>query len=337
VKSRDLNNFFKKLKEKQILSCFINRRTIKMEKEDLIKKWLSDELNASETKSFEALEDHEMHVKILEAAQYFRASDVSDIATLDKFYKKLETSNTTYSDQSQTTNWYKPMLKIAATLVVLLGIGSLFFANSQSVVSSSLASEKISLALPDASAVVLNSKSEISYNKNSWNDKREVVLDGEAFFKVTKGSTFDVITDAGKVSVLGTQFNVKNREGYFEVQCFEGLVNVEYKGYSKNLPAGSTFKVIAGVVSSDVTSNVEPQWVNDVSDFKSVPFYEVIQEFERQYNVEFALENINTSRIFTGGFVHTSMQDGLKSITLPLDLEYKIDSDKHITLYKSTP
>ncbi len=305
-----------------------------MEKEYLLKKWLADELTPSETKSFEALEDHKTHARIMEAAQYFKASEVSEIASLDEFYKKVEANTANVPPKS---NGYSSMLKIAAALVVLLGIGSLFFANNGAVVNSSLASEKISLALPDASEVVLNAKSEVSYNKNSWNNKREVVLDGEAFFKVTKGSTFDVITDAGKVSVLGTQFNVKNREGYFEVQCFEGLVNVEYKGYSKNLPAGSTFKVVEGVVTSDVTSKIEPQWVNHISDFKSVPFYEVIEEFERQYNVEFSIENINTSRIFTGGFVHTNMQDGLKSITLPLDLEYKIDSGKHITLYKSKP
>jgi Fe2+-dicitrate sensor, membrane component len=66
--------------------------------------------------------------------------------------------------------------------------------------------------------VNLNSSSQLSYSKNKWDSKREVTLNGEAFFKVSKGSTFDVITLNGKVSVLGTQFNVKQRENYFEVK-----------------------------------------------------------------------------------------------------------------------
>ncbi|MEW7292674.1 FecR family protein [Aquimarina sp. 2304DJ70-9] len=302
-----------------------------MDKEYLIKKWLADELTTSEAKAFEELDDHKMHLKVLEGAQYFKASEVSKVANLDTFYKKIENNN---APIAKSRAWYTPFLRVAAILAVVFGVGSLFFLNTGSSISS-MANEKISLALPDASAVVLNAKSEIVYNKRNWNDKREVVLDGEAFFKVAKGSTFDVITDAGKVSVLGTQFNVKNRKGYFEVQCFEGLVNVQYDEYSKKLPAGSTFKVVEGVVTTDVTSNTEPQWINNISNFKSVPFHEVILEFERQYDVVFSLENINTSRIFTGGFVHTNLEDGLKSITLPLDLEYKIDSKKHITLYKS--
>ncbi len=302
-----------------------------MNEEYLIEKWLSDELTASEEKAFKALDDYEMHVKILETAHFFKASDVSEVATLDSFYAKIDKKNRPV-DRDKV--WYKPFLKIAAMLVILLGVGSLFFLNTKTSVNS-LVSEKISLELPDDSVVKLNSKSEIVFDKNNWKDKREVILDGEAFFTVSKGSSFNVITDNGKVSVLGTQFNVKNRKGYFEVQCFHGLVSVQYGEHAKKLPAGSTFKVVNGLVTSGVVSEMEPQWINNVSSFKSVPFYEVIKEFERQYDVVFTIDNIDTSRIFTGGFVHTSLEDGLKSITLPLDLEYSIDSNKYITLYNS--
>jgi len=51
----------------------------------------------------------------------------------------------------------------------------------------------------------------------------------------------------------------------------------------------------------------------------------------------FSTVNVDTSRIFTGGFVHTNLEDGLKSITLPLDLAYKIESENKITLSKKNP
>ncbi len=305
-----------------------------MDKEYLIKKWLIGDLTEEEQRAFQQLDDYAMHVKILEGANNFKSSEVSKIADLKTFYSRVNNQNE--SSKTRTT-WYKPFLRLVALVVVLLGIGSLFFLNNTTSINTQI-SEKISLELPDASTVVLNSKSKLTYSKNNWKNNREVTLDGEAFFKVINGSTFDVSTDTGKVSVLGTQFNIKNRKGYFEVKCFEGLVRVQYDRYVKNLPAGSTFTVVNGVVTSSETNIKEqPNWINNVSTFKSVPFYQVIKEFERQYDVVFSLEGINTSRIFTGGFVHTNLEDGLKSITLPLDFTYNIDSENRITLSNGKP
>ncbi|WP_271765065.1 FecR family protein [Aquimarina algiphila] len=304
-----------------------------MNKEYLIEKWLIGELTEEELEAFKKLDDYDMHIKIMEGARNFKASEVSEVADLDSFYAKLDQQKTPAVEHN---TWYKPFLKIAAAFAILVGIGSLFFINSNTNIETMI-SEKISVELPDASTAMLNSKSEITFNKNDWTTKREVTLEGEAFFKVAKGSKFDVITDAGKVSVLGTQFNVKNREGYFEVQCFEGLVNVKYKNHIKKLPAGKTFKVVKGMITSDTTLNQQPEWMSNVSSFKSVPFYVVINEFERQYDVVFSLENIDTSRIFTGGFVHTNLEEGLKSITLPLDLNYTLDSTNNIKLFKDKP
>ncbi len=304
-----------------------------MDKEYLIKKWLIDDLTEKEFKAFRELDDYAMHVKILEGAQSFKSSEVSEIADFDTFYARV---NKDKSSQQKLT-WYKPFFKLAALVVVSIGVGSLFFFNNTKNIETQI-SQKFSIALPDASTVMVNSMSELTFNKNNWKKKREVTLKGEAFFNVVNGSTFDVITESGKVSVLGTQFNVKSRKGYFEVQCFEGLVNVEYQGYAKNLPAGGTFKVINGsVTSSDGIFDKEPNWINNISSFKSAPFYQVVKEFERQYAVVFSMQNIDTSRIFTGGFVHTNLEDGLKSITLPLDLKYTIDSESRITIYKSKP
>ncbi|AXT63338.1 FecR family protein [Aquimarina sp. AD10] len=305
-----------------------------MDKENLIKKWLSDELTTEEWEAFRRLDDYKSHVKILEGAQNFKASEVSEVASLDDLYAKLDKQQISSFKEKDSNTWYKPLLRIAAILVLLLGIGSFFFMDNGTRNFETLISEKTSVALPDASTVMLNSKSKIAFNEDKWGDKREVVLDGEAFFKVAKGSKFDVVAGTGIVSVKGTQFNVKNRKGYFEVKCFEGLVNVQYNGQNKDLPAGSTLKIVNGTMTSDMTSDIFPNWLNNISSFKSVPLYEVINEFERQYDVVFSLENIDTSRIFTGGFVHTNLEDALKSITLPLDFTYNIDSDNHIRLYK---
>ena len=70
--------------------------------------------------------------------------------------------------------------------------------------------------------------SELNYNASKWGEKRELELKGEAFFDVEKGKRFDVNTELGKISVLGTEFNVLSRDSIFKVSCYEGLVQVTY-------------------------------------------------------------------------------------------------------------
>ncbi|WP_074408698.1 MULTISPECIES: FecR family protein [Aquimarina] len=303
-----------------------------MDKEYLIKKWLSDELLEEERRAFENLEDYDSHIKILEGAKKFKASEVSEVSDLDSFYSKYRNKKQL---KVKKIDRYNPLFKIAATIVVILGITSLFFLSGDTHVDTFIG-EKTTIKLPDASEVILNSKSSIRYNEKKWNKIRSVSLDGEAFFKVSKGGRFDVVTSSGVITVLGTQFNVKSREGYFEVTCLEGLVSLTHnKNFTKNIPAGSSIRVVNDDIIFEKNSNSFPSWVSNTSSFKSVPFVEVIKEFERHYNVTFSIDNIDTQRIFTGGFVHNNLQDGLKSITLPLDLNYSIDTSNHITFQKS--
>ena len=165
--------------------------------------------------------------------------------------------------------------------------------------------------------------------------KREVNLVGEAYFKVEKGSQFDVVTWLGKVSVLGTQFNVKQRVNYFEVICYEGLVSVSYKGQVIKLPAGNTFKLIDGVIIEGETKDSVPSWSEkNISSFKSVPYSEVVKEFERQYNIKVETNNIDMEQLFTGSFINSDEELALKSITLPLQLKFNKTNNTTIVLTK---
>ena len=137
----------------------------------------------------------------------------------------------------------------------------------------------------------------------------------------------------GTVTVLGTQFNVKSREGFFEVHCYEGLVSLSFKNNEAiNIPAGSRFRIVNGERYFEQTPESAPGWIKNMSTLKSVPYIQVVKEFERQYNVSIKLIDVNQNQLFTGGFVHNSLQDGLKSITLPLDLTYSVDNDKNIII-----
>ncbi|RZT00300.1 FecR family protein [Aquimarina brevivitae] len=305
-----------------------------MEKDNLIRKWLADELTDAERTAFEQQDDYKDHLRVVEAAKYFKASEFTDVADIESFYKRYEEARTLVPKKEKKSS-LGLVLKIVAVFVIMLGIGFLVINPFNDRVSAPLA-QKQEVVLPDNSEVVLNADSEIEYNGNNWQNQRSLRLKGEAYFKVAKGKRFDVVTEEGTVTVLGTKFNVKSRIGFFEVHCYEGLVNLTLSDHeSVNLPAGSRFRIIDGKHYFDKTPEKVPGWINNRTTFKSIPYIQVIREFERQYNVNIDLKNINQNQIFTGGFVHNSLEDGLKSITLPLDLSYTVDNTKNITITTS--
>ncbi len=300
-----------------------------MEKDYLIEKWLANDLSAEERKAFEQLEDHDFLTEIIDSAQYFKASEFSGAPPFEDLEARL-----TSEVPLRKIGWIKPLLRLTGAIVVGLGIYFLFFFSSLTEVTT-LASEQTTIELPDASSVTLNAASALSYNKKRWNQNREVNLDGEAYFKVAKGKVFDVITEDGVVTVVGTQFSVKQRKDYFEVKCYEGIVRVTTPNEVEELQAGDGYRLYQGKSSKRSVTYQAPQWTKEVSDFRAVPFSEVIAELERQYNVQVDYEGIDPNRLFTGGFVHNNLENALRSITAPQELTYTLESDNQVRLRKS--
>lgn len=298
-----------------------------MKKEELIKKWLDNELSVEELKAFQRLDEYDSYVKLSEKAKQFKAPDFDS----SEAYKRMEPIIEHKRTQKTLLIRLRPIAQIAAIFMIVFGAYTLLFSNDLTTFNT-LASQKITITLPDASIVKLNSKSQLSFDKNTWKEQREVKLEGEAFFKVAKGSRFDVQTNSGIVSVMGTQFNVKNRNNYFEVKCFEGKVSVLYRDELTELPAGKTLRIINGITFNNQTNLEHPSWIENESSFKSVPLAEVIDEFERQYDVKIVTD-IDTNALFSGSFVHDNQDLALKSITLPFGLNYTIEN-KIITFKK---
>jgi len=303
-------------------------------KEELIHKWLDGELDEAELKAFNKLPESESYIKLSEKAKLFKDDSYDAELEYGKLSAILNSRKEEKEIKKPTIQWLRPLMQIAAVLVIGLMIYNAPIYGGDTTVKT-LASNTISIALPDNSEVKLNAKSSIKYASKDWETNREVNLVGEAYFKVENGSQFDVVTWLGKVSVLGTQFNVKQRVNYFEVTCYEGLVSVSYKGQDIKLPAGSTFKLVDGKVVQGKTKETVPSWaVKNISTFKSVPFGEVINEFERQYNVKVKINNIDTLQLFSGSFTNKDKELALKSITLPLQLKYDKKDNKTIVLNK---
>jgi ferric-dicitrate binding protein FerR (iron transport regulator) len=263
-------------------------------------------------------------LKIDESIKLFKAPEFS----VDKGYNDLK--SILKSKPKKSISWFKPILKIAAAIV--LGLSLFYYISHLDSEITTQIAEQSSVILPDASSVELNANSLLTYNKKSWSDSREVQLYGEAFFKVAKGETFDVITNEGLVRVLGTQFNIKQRAAYFEVTCYEGLVAVTYQDKSVKLYPGQSFLAMEGkVIPTKTVSTNQPYWLNGESNFNSIPLHYVLSEIENQYRVNFDTTQINTARLFTGSFTHNNLDLALQAVLIPLNLSYK-QSDNTIIL-----
>lgn len=295
-----------------------------MDQDYLIQKWLAGELTPEEEKAFEALEDAPFLREIAGDATKFRASQFSKAEQYDDFKKVLEAHKTPV----RKLNWVRPLMRIASVFVLGFALYYFFFYDSLTQVET-LFGEKVTIDLPDGSAVTVNALSEIAYNEKNWNSERKIKLEGEAFFDVAKGKQFVVSTPTGEVTVLGTEFNVKKRDSFFEVKCFEGRVRVNIQDHETILKVGDKVRWYNGVIEQGENTYSIPQWTKNVSDFQRVDVVEVFAELERQYGVKVTLENVGGERPFTGGFVHDNLDNALKSITVPLDLDYVIlETDK---------
>ena len=288
-------------------------------------KWLSKEISDTELKEYVSEDEIRAYQKIVSSSDQLKVPSFN----VDKALEELKFKNR--KTTVRKLNFSKFIYRAAAVIAIIFG--SYYFIGNQTQNYTTSFAEKTTFNLPDNSTVNLNAASEITFKSNNWKKNRNLTLKGEAYFKVAKGSKFTVKTPLGNVTVLGTQFNVVARANYFEVVCYEGLVSATYKNNSVKIPAGSSFKVLNAKVKFEKTiDETNPSWIQNNSSFKSMPYWYVVNELERQYNVTVEFNEIHTSKLFTGNFTHNNIEIALKAITIPFNLNYTFVTDKEVSL-----
>lgn len=135
-------------------------------------------------------------------------------------------------------------LKIAASFILLIGIGYMFKIIFTDTSPSELIAEDIkqteiqtadsviTFFLPDSSQVWLNVKSKFSYLDNYNDTARIVTLSGEAYFEVRYSEKeFMVFAGENIITVTGTSFNVRayEEDKQMEVSVISGEVEFSHK------------------------------------------------------------------------------------------------------------
>ncbi len=284
-----------------------------MDNDYYLAKWMDGTLSEAELLKYVSSKEIASYKRIIAHTDQYKKPALNSAEILKKVLKKSKKPSL-YKKRS-----FAVFYRVAALLI--LSISVYYFTRTTSTTFRIKTERKLAFVLPDQSSVKLNAKSEVTYDKNNWKNHRDIHLKGEAYFKVTKGSKFNVQTPSGTVTVLGTKFNVLAREHRFEVTCFEGLVAVIYQNKKYLVPAKNSFKIVKDlpVLTSNIT-NKTPYWTENKSHFKSRPFHLVIAAFERQYHLEISYPNSLKNKLYTGEFPHNNKQQALNAIALPFNL-----------------
>lgn len=296
-----------------------------MDKEDLIKKWLNNDLSEAEAKSFQDLEDAKLYEEIIQEGQRFKGETRAKVQSFETIEPKL------FTKKPDSINWIKIVSKIAAVFVIGIGLLALWNLEKTSAINTEYAQNE-TITLPDNSVVHLNELSQLEYSTSNWDDKRLLELKGEAFFDVEKGKRFVVNTQFGNVSVLGTEFNVLSRDSIFKVSCYEGLVQVYYESNQIKLPAGTEFVLKHGKGQKNPIRVAKPYWLKSMSVFENASIDNVIKEIEKQFDIIVIKAYDPENLMFTGAFEHNNLENALKSITQPLNLTYEISNNNEVTI-----
>jgi transmembrane sensor len=254
---------------------------------------------------------------------------------------------------------------VAASIVFLISIGSyfLFAGNSHSRVNSAFKafipannivqnnddnSQQQILTLEDGTKVTLQPHSSLHYPQQFSTDKREVFLEGEAFFEVAKNPSrpFLVYYNNIVTRVLGTSFrmNTNAQTGDIEVAVKTGRVQV-YE--NDKLMDGKLNKAVILTPNQKVvykpanrlfeTQLVEkPEPLTDEKNIQPEPFVydqekllNVFRHIESKYGIEIVLENTRLNDcLFTGDVSSQDLYTKLKIICLTTNASYEINGTR---------
>ncbi|MXN92205.1 DUF4974 domain-containing protein [Flavobacterium sp. Sd200] len=299
-----------------------------MNEDVTLAKWLNNEMTEKELHDFMQTPEYATYNKIKEYSAELTAPE----ADMDTLYQNItRNKNRAKQPKVRTLNTWMP--RVAAIFVVLLGAAFFLYA-SHTTEQMAANGQRNTFLLPDYSEVVLNSGSEANYKQFNWNNNRRLQLEGEAYFKAAKGKTFDVVTPHGTVTVIGTQFNVKVRNGRLDVTCFEGKVKVASGNEVVFLTPGKSVAYENGKnlnVGDD--KKAAPGWINYETSFDKENLENIISELERQYNVKITVTgNTIPSKRFTGTIPTKNLDTALDIIQAVYHLKSSRSNNNTIIL-----
>ncbi len=209
---------------------------------------------------------------------------------------------------------------------------------------------KSQLTLSDGTRVWLNAGSRMAFPAEFHEKRREVFINGEAYFEVKSSTERPFFVHSGEVTVkvLGTRFNISAypSDEAIETVLLEGKISITDNAagaFSKRETIldpnqMATFEKVDRQFSVDpiVDAGSYIAWTSGWFSFSQEMLSDVLKKLERYYNVEFVCE----SEILSTGLISgkLDLKDSLEQVMMVLGdvagIEYRLHENK-ISLTKS--
>lgn len=260
--------------------------------------------------------------------------------------------NTNYS---KTKTRFTQFTRVAAIILVAALLGVLAYQNLYrepevaEPVLREISMEKAqrgNVTLSDGTKVTLNAESKIILPNVFQNDKREITLEGEAFFHVSHNPDRPFIINIGDavIQVLGTSLDVRSYPDDNSVQVVveEGSVSLtsskECVDDNALLSAGEMGEL--SITTDRITTKKVDDfdlflgWTKGFLKFKEAPMSKVAEDLERKYDIEIKFEEQDLKDLrLTAELKSRTIQHNMDVISTSLDLDYSMDQQV-ITFYQ---
>lgn len=232
----------------------------------------------------------------------------------------------------------------AAILLAICTIGIFFLRNETAknqTVAAQVNQHKINrlVRLPDGSTVIVSSGSKLNY-PSSFDGlaRREVYLEGQAFFDIKHNASKPFIVHAGQfeTTVLGTAFNIKAFPGDIDITVTVSRGKVKVSDQNKTLGIILPHQQIAcnkqkaNSTLKTVDTDTYLDWKAQDLLFDDVTVAEAAELLEERFNVNITFSNqlIKSNRFTTTFLKGESLEQVLKSICEFNDAVYQYDKEK---------
>ena len=159
---------------------------------------------------------------------------------------------------------------------------------------------KLKVNLPDGSLVWLNAASTLCYNNQFGITNRDLSLQGEAYFEISKNPEFPLVVVSGesKIKVLGTKFNVQNYQDDDEIRValLEGSIDFRDSRFDKSILLKPnqliTCNKRSGVMTvKDINTEYTNKWIDNNVFFNEEKLGAIAKIIERTFDVTVRFEN----------------------------------------------
>ncbi|MVT10703.1 FecR family protein [Chitinophaga tropicalis] len=234
---------------------------------------------------------------------------------------------------------WKAVAAAAVTVGIIITAALLFHRPDHSIAYTerrSAPGQVLQLQLADGTQVHLAPSSIIRYRENFGKEDRNIFLEGEALFEVTKNAhqPFSVQAGSMKVQVLGTKFNVTHYKGETQtaVSLLEGRIQVALPALSPyDLQPGQQLRYNS--LTKEVTQgSYDPEtvtgWTSRLLVFRNETLEAAALKIEKMYNVKisFSTPEIAGYKLFAR-FKDKPLRYVLDVIRATDNLDYTIDGN----------